>query len=219
MGTNSEAELAKIYATTLERCTPKQRAFVEFYNDDPECMGSVQKASDKAQYAPTSARDLYALIPKHAQSHDLTDDLHPVTLALLIGMRIKAEVFSRAEGQRMHQRVRLGITSDYVLKRMKEVAERAAGYDFDPNTLERTGEFKEKNFQPSAAARTFRLLGQEQGMFMDTGPGRDAPKEIGAMEEAELDDEQRKLGEKLVEVERRLADQRAKAAGENDAET
>lgn len=183
-------KISVLYATAIDRCKPKQRGFVENFLNNPETAGDVKNAGIAGGFTEGSTNSLYELVPKPELSVLSVDieSMHPVTLAILLGLRMKAETLKRIEERKADQRVKLGITPDWVLKHLKAIAIRAAGYTFDEKTLDAVPEsFDKKNFAPAAAQRTFEALGREMGMFFDRGPGEKA-KTLDEMDERELDE-------------------------------
>lgn len=198
-------KLALIYAQTLDRLNPRQRGFVENFLNNPETAGDVRNSGKAAKYAQGGINQLYSFVPSENDMPDVidTESMHPLTMAILIGMRLKAETLRQIEHRKGEQRVRLGITSDWVLKNLKEIAVRTMGYEFDPETLDRKAgsEFQKSSFQPAAAQRSLEALGREMGMFYDRGPG-EKPKSYDEMEVEELDAEIAKLDQRIAQIQR-----------------
>lgn len=197
-------DLYRKYTIAIQRLTPKQRRFADLYLNGATAGNAAASAREAGYGGRYPDKDVHRLLPSPGFNPDVTRERganHPLTLAIWFGLKIRTEETRRIEESRSDQRVKFGITPEWVLKNLKEMAVRTMGYEFDPETLDRmTGSiFVKSNFQPAAAQRTLEALGRAMGMFYDRGPGEKA-KIFDEMDEAELDAEIARIDVRIAEL-------------------
>lgn len=194
------AEFAK-YASKLKG---RQALFARAYlHGDADTAGNTTAAGKAAGYTEGSIRaNIAKWLPKpeHASLVDrgAIAGLRDITLAILWGLRAKAEETRKAEVGRAEKRTKLNLTTDRVLRSLLEIAERTAGYQVNPETFERTGAFDPKAFVPGTSQRTFELLGKDMGMFIP----KDDPNRKKAYDEMSLPE----IDAEIAGLEKSIAD-------------
>lgn len=206
-------DAAQAYANARSRLRGMQGPFVDAYLFGDKTAGNVQASGEAAGYKKRSAMTTvsgWMPKPEHQRmlEHGETHNLRNVTIAILWGLKIKAEEVRKIEAGRSAKRVKLNITTERVLYALLENAERCSGYDIDQATGERKGTFDPKAFVPSTAQRSWELIGKDMGMFFDRGPGEKA-KTFDEMSVDELNAEMKAMDAQLAELEsQRAADEK-----------
>lgn len=192
------------YARALTRVRGMRRKFVEMLLFG-KTAGNIEGSARASGYAEGSVMSIHSVMPKRRDVDAFAagdyDHLTPVVLAILWGQRCKALEQEKAEAGRAAQRIALNITPDLVVRRLKEIGERCAGYDVEPDTVERKGAFDPAKFQPGSAQRAFELLGKDAGMFVrKEGPVK---KTFDEMTMEELDEAMAAIEAEIADLEAR----------------